>query len=427
MEVRILNKIKKITVSFLTVIFVITLILGFAIFCYAEEPIKIAVIEDQSGNFALHGIPKVHAAELAVTEINKAGGVLGREIKLLTPDPQSDNSRFQELCRRMILDEKVDVIMAGFASAERESIRPIMYKYKQLYFYNNQYEGGVADKYTFCTGAVPEQQILPVEEYMIKTYGPRFYILAADYNFGQLSAQWSEAVAPLYGGEVVGKEFIPLEVSQFSDVLARVQKANPDWLMMYITGENHAAYYPQSNAANVHYPMGSSINMAQGYEHLRYSPPALQDMHVAVNYMEEIPTERNKEFVKRWRSMFPDEPYISQQAENAYNAIYLYVKAVEIAGTTDQSEVIKALESGIGFEAPEGYVFMDPATHHLTHPIRLAKADAQHNIEFVAYWPAIEPWWLRRVGVNLVKEEEFHQYTPDEDPYFKWLAERLKK
>ena len=100
-------------------------------------------------------------------------GLLGRELKVLDPDPQSDNRRFQSLTNRLILDEKVDVIMAGFASAEREAIRPIMDKNKQLYFYNNQYEGGVADKYTFCTGAVAEQQIIPAMEYCVPSVTTR--------------------------------------------------------------------------------------------------------------------------------------------------------------------------------------------------------------------------------------------------------------
>src|SRR6185312_4560081 len=142
-------------------------------------------------------------------------GVLGRQIELIAPDPQSDNTQFQSLTRRLILQDKVDVIMAGFASAEREAIRPIMHQNKMLYFYNNQYEGGVADKYTFCTGALPEQQIVPVMQYMIKNFGPRIYILAADYNFGQLSAAWTRAMAPLLKASVIGEEFIPLSVSQF--------------------------------------------------------------------------------------------------------------------------------------------------------------------------------------------------------------------
>ena len=165
--------------------------------------------------------------------------------------------------------------------------------------------------------------------------------------------------------------------------------------------------------------MGSSINMAQGYEHTRFSPPALSGMNVAVNYMEEIPTNRNQAFVKRWRKMFPDEPYISQQAQNAYIATHLYAKAVRIAETTDQAQVIEALESGLGMEAPEGWVFMDPATHHLSHYIRIASCDDQHNISFVKEWTYIEPWWTRRLGTNLVRNPEFKQYTPAEDPYFK--------
>jgi len=440
-------------------------------------PIKLGLLEDRSGNFALFGIPKNHGTMLAAKEINEgytlAGGptgpggigafgrvaerppvqslkkgvvdkggdlkdagvvfndtddilvesgekgILGRELEVVDPDPQSDNRRFQSLTNRLIFDEKVDVIMAGFASAEREAIRPIMSKHKMLYFYNNQYEGGVADKHTFCTGAVAEQQIIPAMEYCVANFGPRFYILAADYNFGQLSAMWSRAFAPVVGAEVVGQEFIPLSVSQFSSTIARVQKADPDWLMMYITGENHSNYYPQANAAGVKYPMGSSINMAQGYEHIRFSPPALAKMHVAVNYMEEIPTNRNQAFVKRWRAMYPDEPYISQQAQNAYIATHLYAKAVRQAGTTDRAKVIEALESGLGMEAPEGWVFMDPATHHLSHYIRVARCDDQHNISFVKEWTYIEPWWTRRLGVNLVRTTESKQYTPAEDPYFK--------
>ena len=81
--------------------------------------------------------------------------------------------------------------------------------------------------------------------------------------------------------------------------------------------------------------------------------------------------------------------------------------------------MIKVLESGMGIEAPEGYVFMDPATHHLSHYIRLAKSDEQHNIAFVREWPCIGPWWLLRLGVNLVRNAESKQYTPADDPYFK--------
>ena len=55
------------------------------------------------------------------------------------------------------------------------------------------------------------------------------YILAADYNFGQLSAKWTHVIAKKYGGEIIGEEFIPLSVSQFASTIERVQAAKPDF------------------------------------------------------------------------------------------------------------------------------------------------------------------------------------------------------
>ncbi len=386
---------------------------SFATVSPAADPIKIGILDSRSGNFALHSAPKYMAAQLAVKEINDKGGVLGRQLELVAPDPQSDNRRFQELGRMLIQRDKVDVLFGGFASAEREALRPIIDQYKMLYFYNNQYEGGVADKYTFCTGPVPEQQIDPVIKYCIEKYGPRMYILAADYNFGQLSAKWTHVIAKKYGGEVVGEEFIPLATSQFASTLERVQSIKPDFLVMYITGDNHASFYPQAQAAGLKIPYASSINVAQGYEHRRFPAPTLSGMHIGIHYVEELNTPANDDFVKRFKALFPDVAYIGEQTENTYVGVYLYAMAVEKAGTTDIPKVIEALESGLHFDAPEGPVYLDPATHHLVRDIRIVVVDDKHDLSFPATYPQLKPDWLSsEKGVDLTKKAEFVQYEP---------------
>lgn len=353
-------------------------------------------------------------------------GLLGSPVKMHASDGQSNNRIWQQLARKLIEQDRVDVLVAGFTSAEREAIRPIVDRTKQLYFYTNQYEGGVADEYTFCTGAVCEQQVIPVVQYMVKKFGPKGYTIAADYNFGQLTAAWVRAYTPLVGGEIIGEEFIPLSVSQFSQTITKIQAAKPDWVMTLMVGQNQSNYYPQAASAGLKLPMASTINMAQGYEHLRFKPPAMANMHNAVNYMAEIPTARNKAFVKRFFKMFPKDPYIGQMAQNTYFSIHLYAKAVRLAGTTDQKTVRKVLESGWAIEAPEGSVFLEPATHAASHPIRMAYSDEKQNISFVSQWPSIEPWWLQRLGVNLVSHPEHKQYTPQEDPFFKLLRKLSK-
>jgi ABC-type branched-subunit amino acid transport system substrate-binding protein len=212
-----------------------TYLRGFSASAVAQttDPVKLGFIEDESGNLAVYGIQKLHAAQLAVKEINEgktlkgapnigagflgaeaqvatnppviskegtkldvvdAGGdksrtdlvydeddeilidsgdkgVLGRELKLLSADGQSNNAVWQQLARKLIQEDKIDVLVAGFASAEREAIRPIVDQTKQLYFYTNQYEGGVADANTFCTGPVCEQQVIPTVQYMVEKFG----------------------------------------------------------------------------------------------------------------------------------------------------------------------------------------------------------------------------------------------------------------
>ena len=140
--------------------------------------------------------------------------------------------------------------------------------------------------------------------------------------------------------------------------------------------------------------------------------------------MQEIPTKRNQEFVRRFYKMFPKDPYLGQMAQNTYFSIHLYAKAARLAGTTDQETVRRTLEAGWTIEAPEGAVFLEPGTHAATHYIRLAVADEKQQISFAREWPSIEPWWLQRLGVNLVRTPEHKQYTPADDPFFKMFAKK---
>ena len=102
---------------------------------FAEDPIKLGVLEDQSGDFAAATIGKVHAIQLAAEEINKAAGIAGRPLELVTYDTQSDNTRYQELMRRVLQRDKVDVVFAGFSSASREAYRPIVDQFNGFAFY----------------------------------------------------------------------------------------------------------------------------------------------------------------------------------------------------------------------------------------------------------------------------------------------------
>ena len=390
----------------------------------AADTIKLRILEDETGNFAIAVVPKIHAYELAVKEINAAGGVLGKQLEIVRYDTQSDNRRFQEFARRLIKKDKVDVVFGAFSSASRESIRGIMEKGKMLYFYNNQYEGGVCSKTTFVTGAVPEQQFSTLVPWMMEKYGKNVYTIAADYNFGQISAEWVRQIVKENGGTMVGEEFIPLDVSQFSQTIQKIQKAKPDVLMTLLVGAKQASFYEQQASAGLGIPMGTSVNVGQAYEHRRFAPPALENMYVTVNYIEEVHDviksgefhDKSKDFVKRFKALYPNEPYINMESANAYNAINLYVNAVKKAGTTDTMKVVEALESGISFDGPSGVVTIDPKSHHGSHTIFLVEVGKGHKVSIPKVWKDIQPYWLGQSGCNLAEKADYSQYTPSNPP-----------
>jgi len=337
------------------------------------------------------------------------------------PDPQSDNQRYQELTRRAINQENVDAMWAGYSSATREAIRPIIDREDQLYFYTTQYEGGVCDQNVFAVGPTARQQLGSVLPYLVEEFGPDIYTIAADYNFGQLSADWVQVLADENDANVVDEEFIPLSNSQFGSTINRIQDADPDFVMSMLVGANHTSFYEQKASAGLDVPIGTSTAMAQGYEHLRLDPPAMENIYAGVNYMEEIPTERNTSdggFVDRYFEMFPDAPYLNEEAENNYFSTYMYKEAVEQAGTFEQEAVKDALESGISFGAPEApgdnEISLVPETHHVDHHMWVMRADGQHNVEAVDNRVIPETFLKDTVGCDLTEDPEETQYTPQD-------------
>ncbi|QJQ93961.1 MULTISPECIES: urea ABC transporter substrate-binding protein [Halomonadaceae] len=384
----------------------------------AEEPIKLGVLEDQSGDFAVATIGKVRAIQLAAEEINEAGGIAGRPLELVIYDTQSDNTRYQEFMRRVLQRDQVDAVFAGFSSASREAYRPIVSQFDGFAFYNNQYEGGVCDANMVVTGAVPEQQFSTLLPWMMENYGGRVYTIAADYNFGQISAEWVREIVEEQGGEMVGEEFIPLGVSQFSQTIQNIQRAQPDFIVTLLVGTAQSSYYEQAMSANLRTPMASSVNVGQGYEHLRFTPPSLANMYVTTNYIEEVDTPESREFVERFRAMFPDEPYINQEAANSYIALHLYKEMVERAdGETDRETLREIIAEGdVCFDGPSGRVCLDPRSQHMSHTIYLARVEEDHSISFPHVWEDVEPYWLGDNGCDLTQDNPATQYTPSNPP-----------
>jgi len=339
---------------------------------HAQDVVKIAGIHDTSGGLDIYGKQMVATLDLAVSEINDKGGLLGKKLQLINYDPQSNIQFYTQYATEAATKEKVAVVLGGITSASREAIRPLLKRFNTLYFYNTLYEGGVCDRNIFCTGSTPAQTVEKLVPHVMKKWGKKVYTIAADYNYGQITAKWVKKYAQDNGGEVVQTDFFPLDVTDFGPTIKKIQAAKPDLVMSALVGAAHISFYRQWAAAgmNKQIPLASTTF---GNEVVITSPEEHNGIVVAFAYLEGIDTPVNKAFVETIHGKY-SIPHMTELATLTYHGAHLWADAVKKAGSIDRMKVIEALEADASYTGPAGKTTIDPKTHHTVLDVYIGEA-----------------------------------------------------
>ncbi len=341
-------------------------------------PIKVGSVLDNSGNLDIYGKPMVMATTLAVEEINAAGGLLGRKLQPIQYDTQSDIALYTKFAQQLVRQDKVDVVHGGITSASREAIRQTFTRANTLYFYNVLYEGGVCDRNIVVTGSTPAQAVEPIMDVAMKQWGKKVYILAADYNYGQITAKWIAHYAKERGGSVAKTDFFALDVSDFGSTIAKIQQEKPSFVISALVGGAHMSFYRQwaASGMNKKIPLASTT-FGVGNEHLALSPAEGDGILIAGNYSQESTDAANKDFLARWSKRFNDTKIVHEIAVSQYQGIMLWAECVRKAGSLKREDMLKAIESGVSIVGPGGTVTIDPKTHHAALDIKVMEVKNQ--------------------------------------------------
>jgi ABC-type branched-subunit amino acid transport system substrate-binding protein len=149
---------------------------------WAADPIKVGIATDLTGALGYAGIPNANVAKMVVTDINAAGGLLGRPLELIIEDTASNEQLAVTRVRKLVQKDKVDVVFGGITSSMRNAIKDtIVNRGKTLYIYPQLYEGKECTPYLYCTGPTPAQQCDTFIPWLIKNGGKKFYLPSADY------------------------------------------------------------------------------------------------------------------------------------------------------------------------------------------------------------------------------------------------------
>jgi branched-chain amino acid transport system substrate-binding protein len=348
----------------------------------SSDPITIGVIGPKTGPLAEIGENQVSGAEVAVEQINAAGGVLGRQLKLVVQDEQTTPETAAAAVRNLS-NQGVNLIVGMLSSASCLAVAPTLEGMNVAMVATGctndglTGQGGQAAPYRnfFRTSNNDSALIGPLAKTVAEKFPEATDYSAFGYNYVTGTTQWAQYQKELKNDgvnlNVASETFVPIGEQNFG---LQVQKlvngvSDPKKSALYLgtfssgTGSflQQAAPYDLSSKFAVivnpggYYPIARTLNgvAPEVWNSYDYNYAAFD-------------TDSNKEFVDDFKAKTGKMPV--DWSYDAYVGVLGMKAAIEKAGTADSAKVVESL-AGLSFETPGGKLTIDATTHQSDAPV----------------------------------------------------------
>ncbi|WP_025727781.1 transporter substrate-binding protein [Heyndrickxia ginsengihumi] len=350
-----------------------------------KESIRIGFLFSLSGSTAVTERGQYQAAQLAIKQINKQGGVYGYPILSFVEDIVSDPLRTIEKAKKLIEQDKVHILIGTYTSACRKAILPLLEKQNVLLIYPTLYEGNEQNGWVFYSGALPNQQLQFFVPWITKNLGRDFYLVGSDYIFPKKTNQHMHKLVDVNSGKIVGESYRPLGNKNFEQIFIDIEHLQPDLIFSTLVGDSAIAFYEQLYQFGLNIPICSPIT-AETEIHAMKSITA-NNLYASFPYFKSIESEENRSFVRAYEKEYGSN-VISSVMENSYNSIYLLYHALLKINQLHTDELREALAYST-FEAPQGFISFDHNNHHLWQQSRIGQVNDQRDFDIV--WESEKP------------------------------------
>jgi urea transport system substrate-binding protein len=325
----------------------------------AAGDFKIGLFIALSGPASLFGPTQKACAELATEEINKAGGILGRQIKLIPTDAGGPPAESTKSAIRLMLEENVDMFVGSHDSATREAlVAPI--KGKVPYIYTPVYEGSECAFNTYVIADTPEQQIRPSVAYMMKDRGAKsVYLIGDDYVWPRKCNEHAKKYVADNGGSIVAEEYVPFGApNKFEEIVTRIKSAKPDMVLITLVGADNVNFNRTFAGFGLDKDIARLSLLLEENTLLGIGPESSNNLFSSMSYYANAPGEANQKFKAAYFAKFGDKaPQLGLIGADCYGGIYCAQALATKAGGTDAKKCMAASE-GLSFPTAAGPVTM---------------------------------------------------------------------
>jgi len=315
----------------------------------AKETIDIGFTVATTGHAARVGLKALNGATVALNEINAAGGILGKKLKLVLEDHKCEPTEGVNAASKLIFKDKVDVLIADACSSTIFAITEIV-KSKNI---SIPILSGIVtspkltkqgNKWYFRAGqnALMEGPAF-VDFWVKKLKVKNVSFLAVNDEWGRSTAETYAKILKEMGGRVVSMDFFDAGSQDFYPYLTKIKAKNPDAIDVIARPENGSRINIQMGELGMLKKLiilGSDGQITDDF--IKLAGEAAEGMYLMDRYEPVIDTPRNKAFVAAYKKLAKENP--DQYAQAGYDNVYIIAEAIKKAGCLDAYKIRDALE-----------------------------------------------------------------------------------
>jgi branched-chain amino acid transport system substrate-binding protein len=319
----------------------------FAVF--SAETIDIGFTVATTGQAARVGLKALQGANIAIEEINSAGGVLGKKLRLIVEDHKCEPTEGINAINKLIFQNKVSALVADTCSSTIVAISETV-KNKNI---EMPVLSGIVtapkltkqgNKWFFRAGQNALMEGPAFVGYWVKNLNTKkISFLAVNDDWGRSTAETYAKVLKDLGGTVVSTDFYNPSDQDFYPYLTKIRGKKPDGIDIIGRPEDGSRINIQMGELGMldkFAILGSDGQITDDF--IKLAGKTAEGMYLMDRYEPVVDTATNKKFVEVYGKATKEQP--DQYAQAGYDNIHILGAAIKKAGSTDAGKIREALE-----------------------------------------------------------------------------------
>jgi branched-chain amino acid transport system substrate-binding protein len=350
-----------------------------------DGPIKIGVPFPETGPLGILYQPEKQAVELAVSDVNAKGGILGRKVEVRYADTEGKPDVARKELEKLAL-EGYNLIFGTMTSGSGLAVAPHLKQWNAVLVSplskSPKLIGDSCQSRFFRTDPSDPMETAVVKTWLETRKEKKWATIGIDYAFGHEVTAGFTALAKSLGKEVVSSTYSPMGTNDFAPYIQQIKASGADGVFVIIPGQDAVNFVKQAKQFGLLGAVTMGGVTYNGDASLQVAGNDMIGVWGNIEFSSTMDTPEAKAFVADWKKMY-DGALPTDQAGQTYLGITVLLQGIEKAGSDDPAAVAKALSGGT-FDTLFGKVVMRAEDHQLMIPTyfgQVQMVDGQpHNV-----------------------------------------------